>query len=190
MIFMYKHKYHKYKTKYLQIKLMYQKGGGYYFDRITNKEEVLRLDPKMTGEIFDKFPETTYYFYYYDNDTGNSDMIGYLAIQKSISGIHPVLKKSMDGYMYIWAVEILEQHRGKGMGSKMLTEILSDKKKYILQVEKDNKIAIKLYKKLGFKIKKKVKKIDSSGNTVLKYIMTRPKIKDMSSKEQKDKQHI
>ena len=64
--------------------------------------------------------------------------------------IHPVLKKPMHGMYYVWAVETIEQFRGKGHASRMLNQVLDKNKSYFLRVRKDNGAAIHIYKKIGF----------------------------------------
>lgn len=162
----------KRKTKHLHLLKNYQRGGGFYFKLFTEKAKVLELETKMTDVIFHKFPGTTYYFYYDDND----DLVGHVAIQQPNEDIHPTLGENMNGRFYIWAVEILEKHRGKGLGTQMMSRVLDNDKEYILQVEKDNIAAVKLYKRLGFEIYKQVIKKDSKGNNVDKYFMTRKKL--------------
>ena len=53
---------------------------------------------------------------------------------------------------FLYAVETIKEHRNKGLMTKLLTKILSDHKTYQLDVEKDNEVAIAVYKKVGFKI--------------------------------------
>ena len=61
-------------------------------------------------------------------------------------------------YYKIFCVEILESFQGKGYGTLMLKDIIkkykSKRKPLWLWVSKDNRIAIHLYKKLGFKTAK------------------------------------
>ena len=65
------------------------------------------------------------------------------------------------GYLYysdiydrieINQIEVLESQRGKGIGSKLLKYLVDNNTKSItLEVKETNDIAIKLYKKYGFK---------------------------------------
>lgn len=65
------------------------------------------------------------------------------------------------GYLYysdiydrieINQIEVLESQRGKGIGSKLLKYLVDNNTKSItLEVKETNNIAIKLYKKYGFK---------------------------------------
>ena len=55
----------------------------------------------------------------------------------------------------IWSLSVDIAHRQKGYATQMLTEFLSifkSKKPLVLYVYKDNEIAIRLYKKVGFVI--------------------------------------
>jgi ribosomal protein S18 acetylase RimI-like enzyme len=65
-----------------------------------------------------------------------------------------VLYEQYDKYE-IWALGIIGEQRNKGYGTQMLTEFLEQfnaDKPLFLYVYKTNKIAIRLYEKVGFKI--------------------------------------
>lgn len=67
------------------------------------------------------------------------------------------LKDRGDRYE-IWCLSIFGRYRNKGHGTKMLNEFLAEfkhDKPVILYVHKENEIAIRLYKKVGFEICKK-----------------------------------
>ena len=57
-----------------------------------------------------------------------------------------------DGYWYIGEIYLINEFRGKGIGSKLLRDEISQHDKLSLQVAKDNKGAFKLYKSLGFEV--------------------------------------
>lgn len=59
-----------------------------------------------------------------------------------------------NGFLYDFEVE--KKYRGKGYGKRILKYILKNYKVTDLTVTVDNEIAINLYKKCGFKIKKKI----------------------------------
>jgi RimJ/RimL family protein N-acetyltransferase len=67
-------------------------------------------------------------------------------------------------------VEIITEERGKGYGKKMLSAILDflkpKKRKIILFVDPENKVAVSLYKSLGFKL---IQKAAAFGD---KYLLT------------------
>lgn len=55
----------------------------------------------------------------------------------------------------IWSLYIIQSKRNKGYGKRMLSEFLQEyngNKPLFLYVEKDNEIALRLYKKVGFVI--------------------------------------
>lgn len=63
---------------------------------------------------------------------------------------------NIDEY-YISNVAVYPRYRGKGIGKKLMSIAeeeakMADKKRMVLDVEKDNTVAIGLYKKLGYKI--------------------------------------
>lgn len=57
-----------------------------------------------------------------------------------------------DGYWYIGEIYLIKEYRGKGIGSKILEDEISQHDKISLKVAKDNIRAFKLYKSLGFEI--------------------------------------
>jgi GNAT superfamily N-acetyltransferase len=67
--------------------------------------------------------------------------------------------KPYEGQYVIRDVFVKEEHRGKGLGRRIMSEILAfllpKKKKIILYVDPQNKIARNLYTSLGFKFIKK-----------------------------------
>jgi ribosomal protein S18 acetylase RimI-like enzyme len=141
---------------------------SFRFEESVDLRRVLELDPQMTSEIFDLFPDSIYYFCYV-----NSVLVGHLAIQMAKNMGHIVIDgENMAGRSYIWAVEIIEEYRGKGLGFRMMKEVLQPDGKYFLRVEKDNVAAINLYKKLGFKFYKENTRI-VDGKEVIRDIMSR-----------------
>jgi ribosomal protein S18 acetylase RimI-like enzyme/calcineurin-like phosphoesterase family protein len=60
-----------------------------------------------------------------------------------------------DGYWYIGEIYIIEEYRGRGIGSALLKDEISKHDRIKLQVAISNQSAIKLYKSLGFIISKK-----------------------------------
>ena len=61
---------------------------------------------------------------------------------------------SNDPVVELWSFGIYGQFRGKGYGQQMLKEVieLTRNKQLMLDVYKDNDIAIHVYKKAGFKV--------------------------------------
>ena len=165
---MYKYKYIKYKSKYLHLKKMNQYGGNNHYEKTSDINKIKQLIPEINEKKMNLYPKTDYYFYF-DND----ELIGYVFLQQPVPGIHPVIEEPMNGRIHIWGVEILEKYRGKGLGYKMLLEILDDKHHYFLRVQKDNIPAIKLYKKLGFRFYKENIITGPNGETIVRDIMVR-----------------
>ena len=62
---------------------------------------------------------------------------------------------ALDGYLWFGSFRVTQKYRNSGIGSQILKLITSNKYKAgALSVLKDNKIAIHLYEKFGFKISK------------------------------------
>ena len=53
---------------------------------------------------------------------------------------------------FIYNVEVLKEFRGKGYGTKIMNYMIKNYGVKYLHVDKNNEIALNLYKKLGFKI--------------------------------------
>jgi ribosomal protein S18 acetylase RimI-like enzyme len=66
-------------------------------------------------------------------------------------------------WWYIGEIYIVEEHRGKGIGTILLNRMIKYHNKIKLQVDKDNIRAQKLYKSLGFTI---------SGENEYMYVMS------------------
>lgn len=162
----YHYKYPKHKTKYIGFN-MNQYGGRFTIKKI-NDIEIIKKLTHWNDKKIDPYPGTVYYFYYLDDA-----LIGYFFLQSTI-GIHPVLEEPVDGYIYLWGVEILEPFRNKGYGYKMLSEHLDDDHTYFLRVHKNNLAAIKLYKELGFEFYKE-NTIIVEGKQIIRDIMIRRK---------------
>lgn len=85
-----------------------------------------------------------------------------------------------DGIIFSFA--ILENYRGKGLGEKLLREVInhltniSVKYSYLrestLQVRVSNKRAISLYEKLGFQMKNKLPEYYADGEDGYLYVLT------------------
>lgn len=58
----------------------------------------------------------------------------------------------VDGYWYIGEIYLIESYRGKGIGTKILKDEISQHDKLSLDVSKKNPKAIELYKSLGFEV--------------------------------------
>lgn len=88
----------------------------------------------------------------YVNDKVNSDYLNYkvIMVDKKIIGCL-LLEPYQDGLL-INEIYIEDNYRNNGIGSNILNKLLLLNKKLYLYVYKDNKQAIKLYIKLGFKI--------------------------------------
>ena len=88
-------------------------------------------------------------------DYGHSKLFGY---KRNANGRHYLGRftlKETDDKFEIWALGVAEEYRHKGYATHMLTEFLSQfksEKPLVLYVYKANKIAIRLYKKVGFTI--------------------------------------
>ena len=76
------------------------------------------------------------------------------------------MKSERQSHVGVFGISVLKDHRGIGLGACMMKEILKAAKKEIrprpkiirLSANADNKIAISLYKKMGFKIVAKIPK--------------------------------
>lgn len=168
----YINKYYKYKTKYLQL-MHYntQFRGKPIFDDlkiiyVTDKIQIQKLSPWVDDDTFNKFPNSTYCFLYChksqcnldNNSIGNSNdydddyiLIGQMSLQTGNDhDIHSTLFEPLGNRTYIWGLGLFPEFRSKGYGSAMLRLVLKDDVEYILQVNKSNEIAIKLYTKFGF----------------------------------------
>lgn len=70
--------------------------------------------------------------------------IGYIVIEETFDVIN------------IIDVMVSENRRNEGIGSKILSSVINDYKdkdvRFMLEVRKDNNLAIKLYEKFGFKV--------------------------------------
>lgn len=94
--------------------------------KIINKD-----DRELTA--FDK--NSTYYIYFF-----GSRPVARITIQKK------------GNKLVIWDILVSESMRGKGICTKMLNEVISHDKYYVLYVKDNNKPAIKCYSKFGFTI--------------------------------------
>ena len=178
---LYKIKYFKYKSKYLNLRrnnvVMSGSGNDYYYIETRDKEQVKKLNPSMSypkfDRLFEEYSNSTYYFYY----NSNNELIGFFAVEPAKEIVHSVLEEPMNGCSYVWAVEVLEKHRGKGHGYRMLNQKLNNNNCYFLRVNKDNIPGIKLYEKLGFDFYKENKIIinNVNGDVLVRDIMIRRK---------------
>lgn len=64
-----------------------------------------------------------------------------------------LLEKYQDGVL-LAEIYLDENYRGKGIGTNILNNILNNNSKVYLWVYKENILALNLYEKLGFRIKK------------------------------------
>ena len=74
-----------------------------------------------------------------------------IKVAGKISGCVLLTRKNND--LLLDELFIDEEYRGKGIGTSIINNIIKDNQDVHLWVYKENKNAIKLYKKLGFKIK-------------------------------------
>ena len=86
---------------------------------------------------------------------GTAQLFGY---KRNVNGKHYLGRfelREKDDRFEIWSLGVAEEYRNKGYATRMLTEFLSQfksEKPLVLYVYKANKIAIRLYEKVGFVI--------------------------------------
>lgn len=71
----------------------------------------------------------------------------------------------------IYSLAVSKNHRNKGIASKLLCEVISKFHTLSLEVNINNKEAINLYCKLGFKTKKVIKKYYLNGEDAFKMLI-------------------
>lgn len=84
-------------------------------------------------------------------------MILYLVDNELVGNLHYRVKDDL--FHIIW-IDIIEKYRGKGNGDEIMIELdkkakLENSKKMQLEVMYENKVAINLYTKHGFKVTEK-----------------------------------
>ena len=60
---------------------------------------------------------------------------------------------AIDGYRWIGDVEVNPEYRGNSLGTQVIQYVMKKYRAGALGVRVDNEIALKMYKKVGFKIK-------------------------------------
>ncbi len=109
------------------------------FSKDLTNDEVKKINLYVNNEISNKLDK-------YKNIIYKDVIIGSILISKIKRGL------------LIEEIYIEDNYRNKGIGSYLLNDIiLSNKKDIYLWVYKDNKLAVKLYKSLGFNILQKTK---------------------------------
>lgn len=86
---------------------------------------------------------------------GNLQCFGYKRNPRNKTYSGEFSLKETEDKFEIWSLRVMERYRRKGYGTQMLSEFISQfhfKKPLVLYVYKANKIAIKLYEKVGFTI--------------------------------------
>ena len=127
------------------------------------KWEMESIDPKlrkqqkiinlMKKDVQDSIPETRIIMY-------NGEAVG-MVTESTIDSV----------WHYIGEIYLTKEHRGNGVGSTILKNIIAKYDKVILQVDKKNIKAQKLYKSLGFKI---TKSNDDNSMYIMKLDKTNP----------------
>jgi ribosomal protein S18 acetylase RimI-like enzyme len=128
---------------------------GHDFIRLAiDKEEILGITIYYMGNQINKKFESNQF-------SKSIDFLGLIRIvffEKTL--INKILTKDLDEKeLYIGNICVDKKFRGKGVGKFLIENIFnyakeSKCKRIILDVSKENKIAQKLYKKMGFKITK------------------------------------
>lgn len=101
------------------------------------------------------FPETTESRIIEYNDTIDPKYSPYIMVNKNIIGVSSVSKSG--NKVEIESIAVLKNYQGDGYGKLLMSEILNNSynngvKSISLTVTEKNKIAVNLYKKLGFEI--------------------------------------
>ena len=83
---------------------------------------------------------------------------------------HTVLSKIGDGEYYVSNLAIYPEHRGLGLGTRLLVEAEDEAKKFgagrvVLEVETDNRDAIRLYEKIGYAVARELEEIRAGRET-------------------------
>lgn len=101
-------------------------------------------------EILDEFPET------FLVANLNEDVVGYIMCKVEY-GFSNLKRLGLARKGHIVSVAVLEEHRGKGLGTKLI-QLAEDEmkaksaKECYLEVRVSNQDAVDLYQKLGFKV--------------------------------------
>lgn len=123
---------------------------------LTLKEEV---DIKLYDMTHEEFTQRRYNLFPEEISSGHNECICELLIKEKIVGSGFATIKS--GHMGLFNIYINEKYRSKGYGEYLLRTLFywgreNDAKTAYLNVNENNKIAIELYKKLGFKIESEI----------------------------------
>jgi ribosomal-protein-alanine N-acetyltransferase len=141
--------------------------------------EILPFEPENLKEVkeIDRecFPKREVYFESYLLFLWRKFPRGFLVAKegKEILGYGICQKKGKQGVVF--SIAVRKKHRGRGVGKeilKNLIEILKNSgcKEIILHVKENNQKAISFYERFGFKIRKKIEKYYSNGESA--YLMT------------------
>jgi glycosyltransferase involved in cell wall biosynthesis/GNAT superfamily N-acetyltransferase len=109
------------------------------------------LEHNFIEELKQNIPLNNYFSKIIQNATlyefwGNDLLVGFAAVYEN---------RGINNPAYLTNISIIKNHTGKGIGSKLLKFVIHELKEknfseLVLEVKKDNNIAIKLYTKLGF----------------------------------------
>jgi ribosomal protein S18 acetylase RimI-like enzyme len=119
-----------------------------FYDMTYNdyKERVKTIDKEIFEEPYNNRPDYEY----------NLICAYYVKVGYKVAGFY-ILKSKEDDIVFLHTLAVDENFQGQGLGRKLVAHaILEGKKrdyKYIeLRVKKDNRIALVLYRKMGFKV--------------------------------------
>lgn len=149
----------------------FKQKSGIDFDivDIRNKKVEGKID-KIEGKYKDYFKGFAAF------EKGTDNFAGFIRIWPNW-----VLKEKYHGNM-ISPIEVEKSYRGYGLGNLLVKKAIDKYDANILFVYPDNKVAINMYKNLGFSIAEKMK-----DDKKTYYIMTRSSIKLMDNKSKKEK---
>lgn len=116
-------------------------------------------DIKSIKEMDDVALKAKHSFDYFTNNLGNilvaveeDKLLGYIMIKEEEEVMNLVVHPDS---------------RGKGIGKKLMEEVMKKSKRLISRSRENNKNAINFLKKLGFKEKRKIEKYYSNGDNAI-----------------------
>lgn len=136
-----------------------------YYEKLdSRRNETKRFKGNYGFSYFDQQPkrkDSKYFFLIWVNPEDDSP-VGYIIAQK-IRGVDNALDM----------IEVFSKYKGRGLSRQILEYLIKRLKIKILEVEKNNEIALILYLKCGFEIHPVSKELVESGKAD-QYVMSLP----------------